>query len=71
MATLLSRKLSALVAAVTLTEELEGHPIFEPFLREVVSQLKGHPPGGYDPYLPEGFTVDYLGNMIYEDLSTV
>ena len=55
-------------SAVTITEELETHPIFEVMLREVVRQLKYGVWMGGSEADPEGF-VRIGGQLIYaEDL---
>lgn len=59
---------------MTLQEELESHPCFEPFLREVVRQLRwgvnvaGRLPGGSEGD-PEGFVRDPItGQLLYEEI---
>ena len=49
---------------MTLTEELETHPIFDPFLREVVRQLEYGVWTGGSEADPEGF-VRVDGRLVY------
>lgn len=52
---------------MTLTEELETHPVFEVFLREVVRQLKHGVWTGGSEADPEGF-VRVGSQLVYEEL---
>ena len=51
---------------MTLTEELESHPIFEPFLREVVRQLQYGVWMGGSEADPEGF-MRVAGQLVYAE----
>ena len=52
---------------MTITEELETHPIFEVMLREVVRQLKYGVWMGGSEADPEGF-IRVGGQLVYEEL---
>ena len=55
---------------MTITEELETHPIFEVLLREIVRQMKYGVWVGGSEADPEGFIREpYTGVLIYDDVS--
>jgi hypothetical protein len=51
---------------MTLTEELEGHPIFIEIIREAVRQLKYGVWTGGSEADPEGFVRDLSGRLVYD-----